>query len=109
MRHCWAVIAFAVLLVLGRGGPVLAIPADDLLKSLRPTGDVDDYAGLLSPTEKAELETRCRELRKRTGAQLAVVTLQSLRGDDIEDFANKLFTRWGIGEKEKKDGYCCWS
>src|SRR5207248_7773233 len=37
-------------------------------------------------------------------AQLAVVTLKSLQGGQIEDFAVKLFKQWGIGEKDRKNG-----
>ena len=75
-----------------------------MLNSLQPTADVNDFAGLLTPAEKESLESRCRELRARTGAQLAVVTLQSLRGGEIEDFTNKLFARWHVGQKGKDNG-----
>ncbi|HEX4414062.1 MAG TPA: TPM domain-containing protein [Lacipirellulaceae bacterium] len=81
-----------------------AIPSDDLLKSLHPTADVNDFAALLTPAEKASLEARCRQLRERTGAQLSVVTLKSLEGGNIEDFSVKLFKRWGIGQKDQKNG-----
>jgi uncharacterized protein len=94
------VLAFALCLA----GPALAIPADELLRSLRPSQDVNDYAGLLSPEEKAAIEARCKQLRDKTGAQLAVVTLSSLDGGDIDDFANKLFAQWGIGQKGKDNG-----
>jgi len=94
------VLAFALCLA----GPALAIPADELLRSLRPSQDVNDYAGLLSPAEKTAIEARCKQLRDKTGAQLAVVTLGSLDGGDIDDFANKLFAQWGIGQKGKDNG-----
>ena len=95
-----------VFFVLGIAAPraLLAIPTDDLLRSLKPTSDVSDFAGLLTPDEKAALEARCKELREKTGAQLAVVTLKSLSGGEIGDFANKLFARWGIGQKGKNNG-----
>jgi uncharacterized protein len=53
---------------------------------------------------RESLENRCRQLRERTGAQLAVVTLKSLEGGQIDDFAVKLFKHWGIGQKDKKNG-----
>ena len=81
-----------------------AIPSDDLLKSLKPTADVNDFAGLLTRAERESLEDRCRLLRDRTGAQLAVVTLKSLEGGEIDDFAVKLFKQWGIGQKDKRNG-----
>lgn len=94
----------SILLLLACVQNVSATPADDLLNSLRPTADVNDFAGLLSPAEKESLEARCRQLRERTGAQLAVVTLKSLEGGNVEDFTNKLFERWGVGEKGKNNG-----
>jgi uncharacterized protein len=81
-----------------------AIPSDDLLNSLKPTAHVNDFAGILSPADKASLESRCQALRDKTGAEIAVVTLKSLEGGSLEDFTNKLFARWGIGKKGKNNG-----
>src|SRR3954471_15955911 len=80
------------------------LPTDRLLRSLVPTADVNDFAGILKPAERDALEARCKELREKTGAQLAVVTLKSLEGGQIDDFAVKLFKKWGIGQKDKKNG-----
>jgi uncharacterized protein len=84
--------------------PVGATPADELLASLRPTADVNDFAGVLPPAEREALEQRCRQLRERTGAQLAVVIVRSLQGGQIDDFAVRLFQRWGIGQAGKNNG-----
>ena len=81
-----------------------AIPSDKLLQSLQPHGDVNDYAGILSPAERASLEEQTVELRRKTGAQFAVVIVKSLEGGQIDDFTNKLFARWGVGEKGKNNG-----
>ena len=80
------------------------LPTDRLLNSLEATADVNDFAGILSPAELQSLEARCRDLREKTGAQLAVVTLKSLEGGQIDDFAVRLFKRWGIGRKSERDG-----
>lgn len=80
------------------------LPSDRLLRSLNPTADVNDYAGVLSAAERTALEEQCSNLRQATGAQLAVVILKSLEGGQIDDFASKLFAHWGIGEKEKNNG-----
>jgi uncharacterized protein len=50
------------------------------------------------------MELLCQELESKTGSQLAVVTVNSLEGDPIEDYAVKLFQKWGIGKKEKSNG-----
>jgi uncharacterized protein len=80
------------------------IPADQLLQSLRPAADVNDYSGILQPAEREQLEQRCRELRQKNGAQLAVVIVNSLQGGQIDDFAVKLFKQWGIGQQGKNNG-----
>src|SRR5690242_7065116 len=49
------------------------LPTDRLLNSLTATADVNDFAGILTPAEREALEARCRELREKTGSQLAVV------------------------------------
>jgi uncharacterized protein len=104
-RHTFRVaLLAAVMLLAATARQAAAIPADDLLKSLKPTGHVNDYASLLLPSEKDALEARCKQLQDRTGAQLAVVTLKSLEGGQIDDFAVKLFKQWGIGQKDQKNG-----
>jgi uncharacterized protein len=96
------VFAALALILLGRAA--WAGPSDDLRASLRPTADVNDFAGILSPAEKNALEQRCRELRQRTGGQLAVVVLRSLQGGEVDDFTEKLFQQWEVGQADKKNG-----
>ena len=95
---------FSVLVFVLSGSSVWATPSDDLRASLQPTADVNDFAGILSPAEKNALEQRCLELRQRTGGQLAVVVLRSLQGGEVDDFTEKLFQQWGVGQADKKNG-----
>ena len=67
-------------------------------------GYVNDFAGLLSADAKSQLEARLSQLEKDTTAQVAIVTIKSLEGDSIEDYAYKLFEKWGIGQKDKNNG-----
>jgi uncharacterized protein len=98
-------VAIQVLLVLVlHTGDAWAVPADELLNSLRAAADVNDFAGVLSPQERESLEQRCRQLREQTGAQLAVVVLQSLQGGQVDDFTVKLFKKWGVGQADKDNG-----
>ena len=80
------------------------IESDRFRESLSPQGNVSDWAGVFTPEQKAALESRIVALRQTNGAQLAVVTLASLHGGEVADFANKLFAQWGIGEKGKDNG-----
>jgi uncharacterized protein len=68
----------------------------------QPAGFVNDFAGLLSAENKAVLETKLVDFEKTSGNEISVVTVKSLGGDSIENFAVKLFEDWGIG-KEKED------
>jgi len=67
-------------------------------------GWVNDYAGLLSTAGKTQLEAKIAELEEDTTAEVAVVTIKSLEGDSIEDYAVRLFETWKIGKKDKNNG-----
>ncbi|MBI3281238.1 MAG: TPM domain-containing protein [Acidobacteria bacterium] len=73
-------------------------------KSLKPEGYVSDYARVIDGAARAELEVFCGRLERLTGAQMALVTIDTLGGDPIEDFANDLYRHWGIGQKGKDEG-----
>lgn len=81
-----------------------AIPSDALLQRLEPQGYVNDFAELLAPADRAAIEQRLAELQQKTSAEFALVTLKSLEGGQIDDFANKLFKKWGVGKKGKDNG-----
>lgn len=65
---------------------------------------VQDYAGVLTPQTKQRLNALGQTLDKKTTAQLAVVTIKTLNGAPIEDYALGLLRSWGIGSKEKNNG-----
>jgi uncharacterized protein len=74
------------------------------LKSLKPQGYVSDFAKVLDSQSRAQIEAYAGELEQATGAQMALVTIQSLDGEPIEDVANNLFRQWGVGKKGKDEG-----
>ena len=74
------------------------------VSSLKPTGYVNDFAGVVSAGTRGQLEALCTEVDQRAHAQIAVVTIRSLNGDTIDDYANNLFTAWGIGSKKSDRG-----
>lgn len=67
-------------------------------------GFVNDYANLLSTTSKSMLEDRLVQLEKDTTAEVAVVTLNTIEGQNIDTYATKLFNNWGLGKKDKNNG-----
>ncbi len=70
----------------------------------RPQGYVSDFAGVLSSLDRSRVEMLCFQLEKKTGAQIAVVTVASVKPDTVEQYAVKLFEQWGIGQKGKDNG-----
>src|SRR4051794_12147050 len=73
-------------------------------KALKPQGYVSDFTGAIDPQSKAEIENYAARVEQQTGAQMALVTIQSLNGEPIEDVANTLYRAWGIGQKGKNEG-----
>jgi uncharacterized protein len=71
---------------------------------LKPSGYVNDFAHVLDPAGRERLENYCALLERATGAQMAIVTVDSLEGEPIEDVANRLYREWGIGKKGKDEG-----
>lgn len=65
---------------------------------------VQDYAQILSAEDKRRLLSIGQELDDKTTAQLAVVTVKTLDGQPIEDYALAILREWGIGSKEKNNG-----
>ncbi len=72
--------------------------------ALKPQGYVSDFAHVIDPASKAQLENYCATVEQATGAQIALVTITSLQGEPIEDVANTVFRGWGVGQKGKNEG-----
>lgn len=65
---------------------------------------VVDAAHILPPADVVRMERWSQMLDRKTGHQLVVVTVTSLEGHDIADYARQLGTYWGIGRKGYYDG-----
>lgn len=68
------------------------------------TGYVTDAAHVLDAPAGNTLTTLADDLEQQTTAELAVVTVPSLDGMTVEEYANKLFQAWGIGKKGHDNG-----
>ena len=68
------------------------------------TGRVVDAANLLKPAERQALEAKLKAYEDKTTDQVVVATLPSLEGYPIEDYANRLFRHWQLGQKDKDNG-----
>ena len=70
----------------------------------KPSGAINDFAGLISPETKNSLEQLSIVLLKKTGVSLVLATTPDLDGGDIDETANRLFAKWGVGSKENNEG-----
>ena len=68
------------------------------------TGRVNDYAGMISAPVKADLQTKLKQFETAESTQIVILTVQSLKGDPIEDFSIKVAEAWKIGQKGKDNG-----
>jgi uncharacterized protein len=73
-------------------------------KALKPQGYVSDFAHVINPASKSQLEAYCATVERSTGAQMALVTIPSLENEPIEDVANTIYRAWGVGQKGKDEG-----
>jgi uncharacterized protein len=92
-----AILLFLASWLIAAQNPLLAqFPAQ--------TGYVNDFASVLDDAAEAYLETFLGTLERDTSAEVVVVTVASLEGMTIEEYANKLFADWGIGKALQDNG-----
>src|ERR1700744_6478334 len=97
MRKPWAALRLAIFVVLALStGITWAERVQDLPA---PTNYVSDFAGVLSQQTQAYLNRLCLQLDRQAHAQIAIVTVKSMDGEPIEDFAIALEDKWKVGKK----------
>src|ERR1700730_13724242 len=80
--------------------PSIFLTAESVSTLPAPTGYVNDFAGVLSQSTKANLENLCFQVDRQAHAQIAVVTIKTLDNDEpIDDFAVALEEKWKVGKK----------
>ncbi|WP_375464746.1 TPM domain-containing protein [uncultured Methylobacterium sp.] len=68
------------------------------------TGRVVDAAAILTPEQRTGLEAKLKAFEDRTSDQLVVATVANLQGATIEDYANRLFRAWKLGQAKTNNG-----
>ena len=88
------------------GGLVLAAVcvSAEPIASLHATNYVNDFAGVLDAATQARLNDLCQQVDQKAHAQIAVVTVKSVDGQDVVSYAVALYQKWGIGSKGKDRG-----
>src|SRR6184192_4314847 len=85
------------LLLSARGSANAQTPQSPLPK---PTGYVNDYAGVVDSATKERLETTLGNLDRQQQIQFSVVTVDTTGGQDIFDYSLAVARGWGIGSKD---------
>lgn len=67
-------------------------------------GRVNDYANVLQSNQAQSLESQLAQLERDTGHQVAVLTVPTLEGEDIEGFSIRVAENWKIGKKGYDNG-----
>jgi len=68
------------------------------------TGRVVDDAGILDGATRTALTQKLAALETKTTDQLVVATVKSLQGTSVEDYGNRLFRNWKLGQSGKNNG-----
>ncbi|MEO6846739.1 MAG: TPM domain-containing protein [Chthoniobacterales bacterium] len=92
-------LAAGLLLLL----PLLVFAKDALPP--KPTRYFNDYAGVISPQTVATLNARLENFEQETSNQVVVAIFKNIPTDyTMEDFAQRTFESWGVGQKAKNNG-----
>jgi len=92
-------IRFALIFVLLMAAPrVFAVDVPYL------TGRVTDNAQILSEETRKSINAALKDHEDRTTNQIAVLTVPSLEGASVEEYANSVFSAWKLGQKGKDNG-----
>lgn len=67
-------------------------------------GRINDYASMLTPSTVQTLEQKLASFERETSNQIVLLTIPSLEGDAIENYAIRVAEAWKIGQKDKNNG-----
>jgi uncharacterized protein len=82
----------------------LLIQAQDIPARPNPPRLVNDFIGILSQSQVQQLEEKLVAYNDTTSSQLVVVIVKTVQPYDMNEFATKLGTTWGVGKKGKNNG-----
>lgn len=98
----------SILLLTGVGLLALALAAPAHAQRYdfppRPSTPVLDQGAMLSPTQEQRLADKLTAFEDTTSTAIVVVTVQSLDGAPISDYAVTLGREWGVGQGDKDNG-----
>ena len=97
----FATLLCSISLCFGRTYTVEQVPNVQILDATRYTSNPD---GILSQSAVEAIDRACDSLHSASRAQIAVVAIEDIEGDDVFQFAFDLFSAWGVGGKSSDNG-----
>ncbi len=70
----------------------------------QPRGLVNDFADVIPEAEEQQITAISGTLLQKTGVPIVVVTMPDIGGAEYNDYANRLYSTWGIGKKGEDKG-----
>jgi uncharacterized protein len=70
----------------------------------QPTGYVSDLANVIDAGSKEEIEELCSSLDHQAHSQIAIVTVDTIGSNSIEQFATAIYDKWKVGPKATDKG-----
>jgi uncharacterized protein len=98
MKHGVRLVTLFLLAMMATGAKAWA---DQFPK---PTGLVNDFAQVIASEYEQRLVQVTHELLRATGVSVVVVTMPEIKGEDYNEYANRLYAAWGIGKKGEDRG-----
>lgn len=65
---------------------------------------VNDFAQVIPASFKNQIESICTEVWEKTNTAIVIVTIETLGGENLEEYANRLYEVWGIGRRGEDKG-----
>jgi uncharacterized protein len=94
------VVSVSILITIAASAAIASTPEPPAM----PRDYVVDLAGVMRSDLRNELNTYLQTLEQKTTAQVLVLTVQSLDGQSIEEFAFNTKEKWKLGQKGKDNG-----
>lgn len=93
-----------LLLLAGIFLSIQAIAGEEFPSPQNPSRLVNDFENILGPEEESALESKLLGYQDTTSTQIAIVTIPTLNDYNEQDYANRLFEKWKIGQEGKDNG-----
>lgn len=85
---------------------LLVVPVSAANKYPEPTSRffVNDFADVIEQAAEEEIYSKAAALQEKTTAQVVVVTVNTLDGEEPADYALGLGRQWGVGQEDEDNG-----